>query len=481
MSERGGAFAPVTLAVALAAGWLIPGHALGIGIVLVWGLLLVSVSAAPTVTMTLGRGATFTAAFVLATAAAWRDASWVVVPALVVSIVLVSIAVREARSMREVAWAGVVPLRLISGARTSLEHVRARIQSDVYERIRPLARGLMAGGALLVVFGTFFLTADRAFAHYAEQIFAVRVDVGLLPARSLVALIAFATSGALIRQDPWIRPMERWHPDADGWVLPESVPAHPSRPMPEWVTPLGLLALLFAAFVAVQFAVLFGGNRHVLDTAGLTYAEYARAGFFQLLAVAALTVVVVGAARRLVVVGRSAERYLLEGLLTSLCLLTLVILASALYRLQVYEDAYGFTRARFTARVTMFWVAAVLLMMLVRGWRPSFGRHLVTAIVAATAVAVLGLAVVNPDALIARGNVDRFERSGRVDVSYLSTLSADAVPELLRLPEPYRSCALANVHRGSEPWPAANLARARARALLPGVPLGDERCWSLDT
>jgi hypothetical protein len=66
----------------------------------------------------------------------------------------------------------------------------------------------------------------------------------------------------------------------------------------EWVLPLALLDALVAAFVLVQLTVLFGGSRHVLRRAGPTYAEYARSGFWQLLAVSALTLLVIAGAMR---------------------------------------------------------------------------------------------------------------------------------------------------------------------------------------
>ena len=59
-----------------------------------------------------------------------------------------------------------------------------------------------------------------------------------------------------------------------------------------------MLDVLFAAFVVLQLAALFGGDEHVLRTAGLTYAEYAREGFAQLMAVAALTLAMIALARR---------------------------------------------------------------------------------------------------------------------------------------------------------------------------------------
>jgi hypothetical protein len=75
---------------------------------------------------------------------------------------------------------------------------------------------------------------------------------------------------------------------------------------------------------------------------------------------------------------------------------------------------------------------------------------------------------------VARDQVDRLATTGEVDVAYLSGLSADAVPALDRLPEPYRSCALAPVAAAlgpSDPWYAANTGRARARAVLEARPV----------
>ena len=103
--------------------------------------------------------------------------------------------------------------------------------------------------------------------------------------------------------------------------------------------PLASLIGLFGAFVAVQLAVLFGGHDHVVETAGLTYAEYAR-GFWELL--------VAGAHARRDRGCRAACGHpspppgvALKGMLGALCALTLVVLASALHRLNLYEDTAG--------------------------------------------------------------------------------------------------------------------------------------------
>ena len=127
--------------------------------------------------------------------------------------------------------------------------------------------------------------------------------------------------------------------------------------------PLGALVALLGAFVATQLATLFGGNRHVLETAGLTYAEYARTGFAQMAVVAALTLVVIAAAARWARDGGG----LLRALLAALCVLTLVVIASALRRLELYEEAYGFTRLRLTADAILLWLGALFVLVLAAG------------------------------------------------------------------------------------------------------------------
>ena len=95
--------------------------------------------------------------------------------------------------------------------------------------------------------------------------------------------------------------------------------------------PLALLNTLFLIFVGVQFAVLFGGHDRVLETTGLTYAEYARSGFWQLLVVTGLTFVVIATAWRFAEVRTRRDSIVLRFLLGALLCLTLVVLFSAIH------------------------------------------------------------------------------------------------------------------------------------------------------
>ena len=237
----------------------------------------------------------------------------------------------------------------------------------------------------------------------------------------------------------------------------------------EWLIPLALLNALFAAFVVVQLAVLFGGRDHVLQTAGLTYADYARQGFWQLLVAAGLTLVVVAAASFVVRPRGRGESLLLRMGIVLLAALTLVVLASALRRLWLYEEAFGLTRARVTAEAILLWIGVLLLLAVAALLLPRIRAHVAGTAVAVTAVGLLGFSVANPDARIARGAVERQAEGLPIDVAYLSGLSADAAPVLARLPRPLAEEALAG-SRGrlarDDGWSAWNLSRARARDAL---------------
>jgi hypothetical protein len=157
-----------------------------------------------------------------------------------------------------------------------------------------------------------------------------------------------------------------------------------------------------------------------------------------------------------------------QGLSGALIVLVLVVLASALQRMRLYQREYGLTELRIYATGVILWLGCVFVLLaatVLRG-RP---RAFATGAVVAGFVATFALNVLNPDALIARTNLAR----PHIDVAYVSQLSADAVPTLLhRLPtlppEVRRPIAAALLLRSerSDGWLAWNVSRSRADHLL---------------
>jgi hypothetical protein len=225
--------------------------------------------------------------------------------------------------------------------------------------------------------------------------------------------------------------------------------------------------------------VLFGDRDYVMRTVGLTFAEYARRGFWQLLVITMLTLLVMIVAARKAPRVDAGDRLLLRLLLGGLALGALVVVASALWRMSVYEEAYGFTRLRVFVSAFEVWLGVLFVFVLVAGIRLR-AAWLPRMAFAAWVLMLLGLAMLNPDRFIAEQNVARFERTQRIDAWYLSTLSADAAPVLNRLPDKYRACALGKINRSvredPDDWRAFNLARMEARRIADSSGPTDPYC-----
>jgi hypothetical protein len=196
----------------------------------------------------------------------------------------------------------------------------------------------------------------------------------------------------------------------------------------EAVIVLGCVDLLFAFFVAVQFCYFFGGQINITVN-GYTYADYARRGFGEMLAVAIISLLLFlglsGITRRT----QPLQKRVFSGLGVGLVALVAVILLSAFQRLLLYETAYGFSRIRAYTHVFMIWVGVLLLAFVILELvnRPrAFG-------LAAALVAIgfgISLNFVNVDAWIVTQNVARARQGASFDQSYLLSLSSDSVPAL---------------------------------------------------
>lgn len=424
------------VAAAVTAAVSLPGEPLGVAVVIV--AAFVALAAATAARPTFDALAFGALGLALASLPLVRDATWIVALDLGAAWLLAAVAVSG-----PTLAAAVAPLLRLREASALVPGVPAGLSAVV--------RGTVLGGALLTPFGVLFWTGDAAFAELGRRV--PRPSTESLPGRAVAfAVVLLAAVGLTLAA------RRRVH---------APVPSVRRRlTLWEWAIPLALLDALFLAFVVVQLAVLFGGHDHVLRTAGLSYAEYARAGFWQLLAAAALTLGVIGAAVLFADTPQRSHRLLRRLLLGVLCALTIVVVASALRRLLLYEDAFGLTRLRLLATGASLWIGGIFVLVIAAGVVARVRRQLSRIVVSGTAVALLGFSLANPDGLIAERNIERWRETGRLDVAYLQTLSADAAPALAELPPDLRSRALAPLAArlaDDEPWSSFNLSRARAR------------------
>jgi hypothetical protein len=337
-------------------------------------------------------------------------------------------------------------------------------RTDRLRTARAVLLGVVIAAPLLVIFAALFASADQVFGNVLGNLFAF--DVTSVVSHTVLFCFWAAITAGYLRWSLLGRPI----------ALPTAVEGGNVRlGLVPLTTALGLLIALFLLFDVVQLRYFFGGAALVQSTTGLTYAEYARQGFFQLVAASALVLPVLLGADFLTRGGPTALVHSFRRLAIVLLALLAVIMASALGRMRLYVDAFGLSEVRLYATAFMILLLGVFAWFawtVLRGMRQRFGFGVLMQGLGVLAA----LHVMNPDAFIARTNLNRLHSSAErpFDAAYALSLSADAVPNLLdelpRLAAPdQRVLACGLVKRWNSDtvdWRTWNLSRAHARALI---------------
>jgi hypothetical protein len=364
-----------------------------------------------------------------------RAAEWLFVLCMLAAVVTGSLAVSGGRTTTALVFGAARAFPSIGkGSRRILGSGRMTLSVSV-------------GIGMVVVFGALFAAADPDFAKLLSDS-TPTVDAG-----STFRFLFLFCGGGLI---------------AAGALRPHvhQMRMHPSQTAVrrlEWAVPVGMLVALFAVFVGVQVASWFGGSEYVLRTADLTYAQYARTAFWQLTAVTVLTLAVIGVTARIAPRESATDRLWLRGILGALSLLTLVVVASALSRMWAYQEAYGFTVLRLLVEACEVWLGLVYVMVIVAGIRLR-GGWLPKGMLTTAVASLLVLSALNPEYVVARQDVQRWQQTHRLDTLYLSGLSVDILPALDGLPDHLKACATPWRTLPPDDWREWNASRAAARA-----------------
>ena len=194
---------------------------------------------------------------------------------------------------------------------------------------------------------------------------------------------------------------------------------------------LGALDALFLVFILLQFRYFFGGSA-MLGTSNLSYSDYARRGFFELVWVAALVLPLLLFASWLLRTENPRQLRRFRALAGALVLLVFAVMISAVQRMLLYTDQYGLTELRLYPTAFMAWLAMVFVWYLLTVLRGNRNRFVFGALMVAFAMALF-LNCLNPDDLIVRTNLQRRSDVVAFDAAYNSSLSADAVPSSSRV------------------------------------------------
>lgn len=399
----------------------------------------------------------------LASFSVLRAAEWLTVISVMLGVLVLTTALTDAKGfLALVAGLASWPLAAVRGLPLLGRTVAATSRINV---VWPVVRTAAISVVALVVFGGLFASGDAVFGSWAQAIVPHFAWDGL----TFRFFVGFVMGGALLAAAyVALNP-----PRVDRVALPEG---RPVARLWEWVVPVALVVVLFVAFVVAQAAALFGGHDYVQRTTGLTYAEYVHQGFGQLTAATVLTLATVALAVRKAPRSTSRERLVLRAALGALCALTLVVVASALHRMDLYQQAYGFTLLRVLVDAFELWLGLLVVLVLVAGVRLS-GWWLPRAALVSAAVFVLVGGLANPEAWVAQRNIDRYQATGKLDAPYLRTLGVDATPAIVAgLPRELSACIVlpsaVAARADREDALSWNLGRSREAAAAP-APMTD--------
>lgn len=286
-----------------------------------------------------------------------------------------------------------------------------RPKSDTARTTARAVRAVLLVLPLLVALVLLLAASDAVFAGLISP----NLDIGPLFGHVVLALVMAAPIliGALAVGN---KPEERERHGRNGVLETNLI--------------LGLAAVVLGLFVASQLVALTGAGQRLIDEAGLTPAEYARSGFFQLCWASVVLIGYLAAVRFLAAADVMTTRSVrvLSALVPALAL---GLVAVSLRRMALYDVAFGMTMLRLSVVAGTCWIGAVLVMMALRSAGVVASRSWVPggAVVAAFLVVIVAN-VANPEAFVVGHNVARAAQGADVDAGYLAELSDDAVPAI---------------------------------------------------
>jgi hypothetical protein len=298
------------------------------------------------------------------------------------------------------------------------------------QKVLPYVRGILLAAPILIILTVLLTSADPIFKQRIQDLFTWfnPDNMGEYIFRFIyILMLAYLLLSAYYF----------------GWVESKKIKKRePSKSMTccflgqieAWII-LGAVNLLFLSFVILQFTYLFGGEKNI-HVEGFTYSQYAVRGYFELVAVAIIVLIIFYILAMITKRQTKAQRWTFSCLGILLIGLTGVILFSAFTRLSLYEAAYGYTRLRTMTHISMIWIGLLLLAVIVLEVGQKMDR---LAMVLICFIFGFGITVntVNIDAFIVQQNMRRVMKASeaeavkQLDTRYLYSLSHDAIPPLV--------------------------------------------------
>ncbi|MCK5085075.1 DUF4173 domain-containing protein, partial [Candidatus Parcubacteria bacterium] len=307
------------------------------------------------------------------------------------------------------------------------------------KEFRSVIKGVIIAVPFLIIFSLLLSSADQVFQSYLNKFFKIDLDFEIVLRILKVSIVSYLffgifykiTKGSDRSSEPTLGSSQSLESTSE---KSEPTLEDESSSFIESATVLVLIEALFLLFIVIQFFYLFGGKDYVWGiNEYITYSEYAKKGFYELICVSILSFILIYA---IDVFGKRKtfkEKKVFKILGAILILEISVIIYSAWTRMAVYVDGYGLTSSRFLVFVFLFWIFLVFLIFLYKMLSEKRKEFFFLLVFCLSAIFWTGINVINPDAFIARKNIQRLTQGKSIDHYYLFRLSVDAIPETVKI------------------------------------------------
>lgn len=289
--------------------------------------------------------------------------------------------------------------------------VQAPVRKKKESKLIYVGIGILVSIPLVIVIVSLLCKADAVFKEAVDRIIEL-IDLENIVGVLLTIIAAFTIAYAYIRylDERSIRIDDKEH--------------HVYEPVLA-ITVTSIITVIYLFFCGIQVVYLTFGNNLKLPE-GYTYAKYAHEGFYELLVVCILNLIIV-----LVASYFFGESTALKVILTVICACTYIMMASSAYRMCMYVGEYDLTRLRVYVLYGLLVLAILMIGVIAYIYRESF--PLFRYGIAVMTVAVIILVYSHPTALIASYNIRQMtDKHGLVDIRHLRELGTDAIPVILK-------------------------------------------------
>ena len=305
---------------------------------------------------------------------------------------------------------------------------KREVPKEKNEKIRKIIIGVIIAIPILIIVLILLSSADSIFSSELKEVISIifsldifesetyihlffRIIIILMIAVYLIALLYNVIEDNFCKKDALEK--KRWKIDT---IIGNTI--------------LTILNLVYLVFCYIQISVLFMRTGNMQD---FDYASYARQGFFQLMAVSIINLIIILLTSKRDEINKKMNYTKVMNLL--LAVFTLIILFSSFYRMYLYEQEYGYTFLRLMVYLALITEAILIIptVMYILDMKINLTKIYFVVII----IMYIIINYINIDNVIAKRNIDRYfeDTSGNyeLDMDYLQLLGIDAAGQIKRL------------------------------------------------